>query len=344
MWLDVEGLWWLEADAAQPRFVTSDAGSDLIEVIATGGGLVARLGYVAPTFLSLETGDAVDPVDGSIGFSDVGIPPWTAANGLEAVISRPLTELDDEGQPVAVKEHATLIVRAADGETIVEMPAGGPYEEWARLHDFDGQRLVFSRGPFEPALPEETFVVVDLRCAECATTFTGGATNVAFVGIDSDWDGTNPGRQLPPLVASPLGTDLAVTVLEDGVYIGFLDPTSVTTDRLRFDLAVWFSGLAANKAARDDGSTDLPVPNDYYIRNAAPDLIAVDIAKTIEVTSVWYDYDTDPDLESDSVSYADVVSVMASDEEGVRSHLRFSPWWLTIENGELIRLDEQYIP
>lgn len=62
------------------------------------------------------------------------------------------------------------------------------------------------------------------------------------------------------------------------------------------------------------------------------------------VTSVWYDYDTDPDLENDAITYQEFVDVIQTDEEGVQSALRASPWWVTVEDGRIVALDEQYVP
>jgi hypothetical protein len=68
------------------------------------------------------------------------------------------------------------------------------------------------------------------------------------------------------------------------------------------------------------------------------------IHREIEVTSVWYDYETDPDFENEPIEYADFLEVITSDERGPRSQLRQSPWWVTIEDGQVVALDEQYVP
>jgi hypothetical protein len=46
-----------------------------------------------------------------------------------------------------------------------------------------------------------------------------------------------------------------------------VDPAAVTVS---FDLACLFTGDAANAAATEDGFSEIPVPNDYWIRNANP--------------------------------------------------------------------------
>ncbi|GIU92735.1 MAG: hypothetical protein KatS3mg011_1641 [Acidimicrobiia bacterium] len=131
--------------------------------------------------------------------------------------------------------------------------------------------------------------------------------------------------------------------LTDGVYLGFLD-SETNIDEVVFDLAVWFSGPDANRAAIADGETQIPVPNDFYIRNRSKRTFVFEVASGIQATSVWYDYDTDPDLENDPVSWPDLVAAFKSAEGGVWSNLVADPWWITIEGGQVVRMDEQYLP
>jgi hypothetical protein len=343
VWLDAGGLWRLSLDASLPVLVVPDTLGELIEVIATESGPVARLGYTDPFYVDLTTGRRVsEPAGGRIGYHETGNVPWRAANGLEAVIEGPETELDAEGQPVRIVEEARLVVRRA-GEVIVDFPAATFYEPYARIHDFDGQRLLLSRGPYEPALPEETFTMLDLACAPCAASFRAAATFAAFTTRDSDWDGTGVAAQYPSLVAEPLETD-EVSELGGGVYLGFIEPDAVDADSLSFDLAVWFVGEDANRAARDDGESEVPVPNDYYIRNESDRVWTLPVSSSVVVTSVWYDAGTAPDTSGVPMPYQEFVRIMGDDTDDMLSNLRADPWWVTVDAGEIVRLDEQYVP
>ncbi|NNF70498.1 MAG: hypothetical protein HKN01_12070 [Acidimicrobiia bacterium] len=343
VWLDTGGLWWLPKNAERPVLAAPDIVGDLIEVIDTPSGPVVRLGYHDAFFVDLATGERVrEPAGGSVGYSETGNVSWLAANGLRAVIEGPYVELDDEGQPRQIIEHARLIVSRGSG-LIVEFPVGTVYEPYARIHDFDGQRVILARGPYEPALPDETFTLLDLACGPCATSFRSAATWAAFTGSDSDWDGDGVAIQYRYLVAEPLRSD-DITMLKDGVYLGMVQPETVEADSLSFDLAVWFTGEDANRAARDDGETEIPVPNDYYIRNRSGEIWALPVAPTVVVTSVWYNADTAPDTSGVPVPYAEFVRIMNDDTEDMLGNLRYDPWWVTIEGGEIVRLDEQYIP
>ncbi|MBT8202772.1 MAG: hypothetical protein KJO87_05645, partial [Acidimicrobiia bacterium] len=336
VWLDVAGVWWLPLDAPQPVLAVPDAASEIVEVIETNTGPVVRLGYFEASFFDLTTGESVaEPAGGEVGYHETGNVRWLAANGLEAVIEGPETELDAEGQPVRIVREARLIVRRGL-DTIFESPAGTFYEPYARIHDFDGQRILTSRGPYEPALPEETFTMLDLACTQCAARFTSSATYAAFTDLDSAWDGIELAVQYRVLMAEPLGSD-EVTSLTDGVYIGRLLPETVSVDSLAFDLGVWFSGEDANRAARDDGETEVPVPNDYYIRNRSDEIWTFTVSPDVVVTSVWYNAETAPDTSGVPIPYAELVQIMGDDADDVLANLRLDPWWVTIEDARIVR-------
>ena len=343
VWLDAGGLWWLPSGAATPALAVGGVDGDLVDVIDAPSGPVARLGYVEPRYFNLVTGTLVDPPEGElVGFDPMGKVPWLAANGLRALIVGPEVVLDDEGLPIEVIEGARLVI-SRDNEIIADLPAGSVYEPYARIHDFDGQRVLMARGPHEPALPEETFTLLDLTCGACATTFRASATWAALNGVDSHWDGSDLAIQPRHLVATPLETD-DVGELGDGVYLGFMVADKVDADRLSFDLAVWFAWAEADKAARDDGETEIPVPEGFHIRNRSAAVWSRPVSASVLVTSPWYDRETAPDTSGVEMPYVEFVEVMrggGADRLGV---LVADPWWITIEGGEVVRLDEQYLP
>jgi hypothetical protein len=86
--------------------------------------------------------------------------------------------------------------------------------------------------------------------------------------------GTNdPDITLPPPLsqtsdASGSGCDPGSGDLPDGIWAGFV--RAIGTDSIDFDLVCFFVGDAANAAATHDGAEEVPVPNDYYIRNENP--------------------------------------------------------------------------
>jgi hypothetical protein len=95
--------------------------------------------------------------------------------------------------------------------------------------------------------------------AASTTTTTQPVVPTAPVAIPSKQDGTSAdGSGCAP----PAGDSLP-----DGIWFGDLKAVDVAAGTLSLDLNCFFTGEAANHAATEDGSTDVPVPNDYWIRN-----------------------------------------------------------------------------
>lgn len=193
---DTGGLWWFEAGAGEPALVAEEIVDPLVEVIPTDNGPVARLGYGEWTHIRLTDGQTVDdPGNGTVSVEPEGaqLPEgrevWTAANGWSTQIEPPVFEEAEEGPPSVVEVPARLQVTDATGTMVVDIQIGTEAEPLVRIHDFDGRNLILSRGPVEPAMPEETFLVLDLSCASCTASFTGAAATATLPGGDAEWDG-----------------------------------------------------------------------------------------------------------------------------------------------------------
>ena len=119
--------------------------------------------------------------------------------------------------------------------------------------------------------------------------------------------------------------------LPTGRWFGFA--TEVTADRISFDLACWFSGEAAAKAAEEDGE-ESPPPNDYYIRNESDRVRLLPVDPTAEVA--WLSNPGDP-ASIDVISFGEWVAERA--EVGPRPGV-----WLDIDDGVIGSIEEQYVP
>lgn len=120
--------------------------------------------------------------------------------------------------------------------------------------------------------------------------------------------------------------------LPDGEWYGLvasLDPSGI-----EFDLACWFSGDAAVRAAAEDGE-ESPPPNDYYVRNSNPALRTVEVTGEVGVT--WYPNLGDPTSEA-QVTYSEWIG-------GVADRGDFMPGiWIEIEDGSVTEIREQWVP
>ncbi len=118
--------------------------------------------------------------------------------------------------------------------------------------------------------------------------------------------------------------------LLDGRWFGYVDST--TDAEIQFDLACWFDGEAANDAASEDGM-ESPVPNDYYVRNDS------DLVRTVSVASAaaveWVPSLGSP--ETATVSFDEWRSERGSGAAPLGV-------WLTIEDGSVVSITEQWVP
>ncbi len=174
-----------------------------------------------------------------------------------------------------------------------------------------------------------------------------------------------PGRSLVAIIATGLNGATTTLKLEAryepdaSVEFGFLRGVSAT--EIEADYAQWLTGADANQAAFEDGAiatVEEGVPNDYYIRNINPRLRTLPIADDVIVwlaspaegsvatvpvaldewlalfnKGVPWDYETDdvPDLQPPHFGYFGAGTV-------------YAPYWLVILGGEVISIEQQYLP
>jgi hypothetical protein len=121
--------------------------------------------------------------------------------------------------------------------------------------------------------------------------------------------------------------------LPDGEWFGYVDDADA--DAVSFDLACWFGGEAAVLAAAEDGE-ESPPPNDYYVRNANTELRDVPVAE--EAPVAWLANVGDPATEA-TIAYDEWLTVRV--ERGVDLQPGV---WLTVTDGEISEIVEQYVP
>lgn len=134
-----------------------------------------------------------------------------------------------------------------------------------------------------------------------------------------------------PLAAGSGCTPATDDSLPDSEWFGYVD--EATTTQIEFDLACWFNGEAAALAAAEDGK-ESPPPNDYYVRNDNPGLRRLAVADGAGVT--WLPNPGDPTTE-ETVLYPEWLAGRAS--------RGFQPGvWLTVDDGAVVHIREQYVP
>ena len=113
---------------------------------------------------------------------------------------------------------------------------------------------------------------------------------------------------------------------------------------LAFDEAELLTGKAAQRAAEDDGAVEPgeAVPNDYYIRNPDQTTQTLRIANDAKITAKRCPLcrkGRPGELEPFLAAFMKGRQTYADPYRG-----KHVPYWLTIENGEVVAIDEQYVP
>jgi len=125
--------------------------------------------------------------------------------------------------------------------------------------------------------------------------------------------------------------------LPDGKHFGEIYAVGPNQNppRLVIDIEQWFTDQAAFDAAEEDGVVLDHHP--YYIRNENPRWRTIEIAPAATVSLIPYG----------DRSYSTVVNLsrfgeLFSSYEG--RLLRLSPYWITMEDGKVVAIEEQLIP
>ena len=139
------------------------------------------------------------------------------------------------------------------------------------------------------------------------------------------------------------GTPAAAT-LADGTYFGFLESIDVGSGVSGFDLACFYTGDEANEQAAARGD-EVPVPNDVYIVNDNPSTRDVPVDPSVELLLIDWNAccETSPGAQLDAFASAlDEQDFVAID--GFRYAGGLSPYWITIEEGRIAGIEEQFLP
>jgi hypothetical protein len=129
-------------------------------------------------------------------------------------------------------------------------------------------------------------------------------------------------------------------VLADGRHAAYLTRLDVGKKTLGFDKIDFLTGDAAKKAylKQNPGETDGP-PNDYLIVNDNRLVRTLPIADAATIAIV----DTSSgSLSSKKTTLAALPAYFASEKGG--KYLWHDPFWLTVKNGQIRKIEEQFLP
>jgi hypothetical protein len=160
-------------------------------------------------------------------------------------------------------------------------------------------------------------------------------TEASDAGDDTEATGPGPSTtsttSAVPVITGPQGD-----VLEDGRHFALvrsLAPAAGTA-QMELDLAHWFDGDAADAAAAADGviAPGGQIENDYYIRNVSDRVRVMPVAGDAATRVV--DWDNCCELVPSTV---DALAARGFDAGR-------DAFWLTVQGGVVVGLDEQFRP
>lgn len=157
--------------------------------------------------------------------------------------------------------------------------------------------------------------------------------STAVTGTSSAQPTTSSPSNQPPDPPTP------EPVIEDGKHFVFVkkgkvgDPATLT-----FDLAILLTGKEAEQAAADAGD-EVPVPNDVYIINDNPKLRTVALAPTAKILLLKWSQCCDVVVSVDFETFAGYLTAPTEDFHGT-----LSPYWLRVQGGQIVKVQEQYLP
>ena len=127
------------------------------------------------------------------------------------------------------------------------------------------------------------------------------------------------------------------SALADGRHSARITAVDPEGEQVTIDVVQFFFGEVATEAARADGSTDLPPPNDYWIRNVNPRLRTLPVAADAPVTVNALSLTETGSATSNSISLSKLASY-----GDVR--VSYSLFWVSTRDGAVTGIAEQFLP
>lgn len=140
-------------------------------------------------------------------------------------------------------------------------------------------------------------------------------------------------------------TAAASPVIENGRNFAFVKSidTSAEPPTIRYDLAYFLTGDEATRAAKEHGD-EVPPPNDYYIVNDSPRLRTVPLSPTVDLVFLDWSQCCDETFHASLDAFAQALEQGETTFEGHLYKGRLSPYWLVAKDGQVVRIEEKFLP
>jgi len=130
--------------------------------------------------------------------------------------------------------------------------------------------------------------------------------------------------------------------LADGKYFAFIKTAATSPNKITYDVAEYFTGNKADKAAIQDGviKKGEHVENDVYIRNDSKQLRTADVTSSATV-KILTKGGGSPKLKT--VSYSEFAKLFNGGGKD-NKHLHANGYWLVASNNKITSITEQFHP
>jgi hypothetical protein len=121
----------------------------------------------------------------------------------------------------------------------------------------------------------------------------------------------------------------------------FVYATSATSTSLTFDLAYFLTGDAASAASAEHGG-EVPPPNGYYIVNDNDLLRTLPVSPSVVVRYIPAGAPDQTQLQTGN--YPAFVGAVNGTVQTDYPDMAFAPWWITVTDGQIVKIQQQYLP
>lgn len=190
-----------------------------------------------------------------------------------------------------------------------------------------------------PLAPAITAMLAMTALAACGDGDDTSTTKPRSATKNVEIEDASPPSILPstPSPSTPLAA-----VLEDGRHPAYLTDIDTPARTITLDLVQFLTGDEAKRVYAEDHPEDPNgPPNDYYIVNDNPRLRTLPVVPGAAVTVAWLEPGS---LGAETISFEELPDYFAQDIVPSDPYLWYDPFWLTVEDGRVVSVAEQYIP
>lgn len=136
----------------------------------------------------------------------------------------------------------------------------------------------------------------------------------------------------------------AAPSLEDGRHFGYVRSVDPAAGTIEFDLAYFLSGKEADRAYQEATGDTGHVPNDHFVVNDNPMLRTLTFSPDLRLRLLDWNHCCETFFDGDLSLFAQAIAQQADVFDGALIYRGQSQWWITVKDGVVTEIEEQYSP